>query len=128
MQQPKEVLVELWIKRSEEAFVDAEKNFANNSLLTTLNRIYYAIFYIVKALAEKEDFTTSKHSSLMGWFNKKFVYEDKVFTPELFEVYKKSFEYREKSDYNVIYNPDLETVQTLLADAKVFIEAVRKVI
>jgi len=128
MQQlPKETLIELWLERSQKALKAAENNVTSNDLEASLNRVYYAIFYAVRALAEKENFTTSKHASLMGWFNKKFVYEDKVFAPELFEVYRKSFEYREKSDYNVIYKPDLKTIQKLLADAKVFVEEVRKV-
>jgi len=37
------------------------------------NRIYYAIYYIVSALALKNDFFDIKHNQLLGWFNRNFV-------------------------------------------------------
>ena len=127
-QQHKEILIERLLEKSIETIKAAEDNMRLNYLETALNRIYYAIFYIVTALSYRHDYITSKHSNLKGWFHKKFIYEDKIFSNELFEIYKKSFEYREKSDYDAAFEPDIETVQNLLADAKVFIEAVRKVI
>jgi uncharacterized protein (UPF0332 family) len=124
----KNILIARWLEKSQDAMKVAEDNVANNHPESALNRIYYAIFYVVTALAQKEDFKTSKHASLMGWFNKKFVFENKVFEPKLFEVYKDASEYRLESDYDAMYKPDSEEVKELLANAKIFIEAVRKVI
>ena len=106
----------------------AEDSIINNNLESSLNRIYYTIFYAVMALAQKENFKTSKHASLIGWFNKKFVFEDKSLEPKLFEVYKDAFEYRQDSDYDPMYKPDLEEVKELLTNAKAFVESVRKLI
>ena len=128
MQEHSGILIERWLEKSQAAMETAEDNVINNNLEGALNRIYYAIFYMVMALAEKENFVTSKHAKLMGWFNKKFIYEDKTFDAVLFETYKKSFAYRQDSDYDAMYNPDLEEVKLLLDDAKVFVEIVRKVV
>lgn len=47
-------------------------------LSTALNRLYYAIFYAVAALAQKFNFITSKHSQLLGWFNREFIKTGKL--------------------------------------------------
>ena len=127
MQDNKKILIERWLEKSQAAIKAADDSIINNNLENALNRIYYAIFYVVMALAQKENFNTSKHANLMGWFNKKFVFEDKIFDPKLFEIYKDTFEYRQDSDYDAMYKPNLEEVKTLLADAKVFVATVRKV-
>ncbi|MDR1326886.1 MAG: HEPN domain-containing protein [Heliobacteriaceae bacterium] len=129
MEKPhKDILIERWFEKSDDAIKTAELNLEANLLTSALNRIYYGIFYVVMGLAEKHDFKTSKHAKLMGWFNKKFIYENKTFSPEIFEVYKLSFAHRQNSDYDAMYTPDLETATRLLADAKKFIEEVKKVI
>jgi len=40
---------------------------------TAVNRIYYAMYHAVSALALKDSFTTSKHLQLIGWFNREYV-------------------------------------------------------
>jgi uncharacterized protein (UPF0332 family) len=128
MQQPKDILIQRNLEKSDEAFRFAQIAVNENALTTALNRIYYTIFYTVSALAYKNDFSTSKHAKLMGWFHKKFVHEDKVFDRETYKIYEDAFSYRQDSDYDALYKPDLEKVKELLANAKVFIEVVRKVI
>ena len=124
----KDILIQRNIEKSDEALVVAQESLVNNRLTTALNRIYYAVFYTVSALAEKHDFKTAKHSKMMGWFNKKFIHEDKVFNKELSKIYDKIFQFRQRSDYNNEYPADIEKAKELLADAIVFIEAVRKTI
>jgi uncharacterized protein (UPF0332 family) len=124
----KEVLIELWLEKSDKAIEVAENNLSFDFLAAALNRIYYSIFYVVMALAQKSDFKTAKHSTLKGWFNKKFVYQEKIFEPELFDTYKNAFTFRQNSDYDAEYVYDIEDAKTLLNDAKVFIETVKKII
>ena len=66
----KEDLINIAVEKSNQAIKSAKDNIENNNLETAQNRIYYALFYIVTALAYKNDFITSKHSQLKGWFNK----------------------------------------------------------
>jgi len=79
----KNILIKRNIEKSDEALKYAELALNDNALTTALNRIYYAVFYTVSALAMKYDFVTAKHTKLMGWFNKKFIYEDKNLTKNL---------------------------------------------
>ena len=38
-----------------------------------INRAYYAMFYAVMALIVFESFSSSKHSGVLAYFNKKFI-------------------------------------------------------
>jgi uncharacterized protein (UPF0332 family) len=127
-QQPNDILIKREIEKSDEALEVAQESLDKNRLTTALNRIYYAIFYTVTALAYKNNFVTSRHTKLIGWFNKKFVYTEEIFTPEIYKIYKKAFDLRQESDYETLYTPSSEETKELLADAKVFIEAVKKII
>ena len=99
----REILMKVNIEKSDDSLKAADILIKENLLFIALNRIYYACFYTVTALAEKNDFKTAKHSTMLGWFNKKFVHQENVFDAELFEVYKKTFDYRTKGDYDTLY-------------------------
>jgi uncharacterized protein (UPF0332 family) len=123
-----DILIQRNIEKSDEAMLVAQESLENNRLTTALNRTYYAIFYTVCALAYKHNYATSKHASLMGWFNKKFVNEEKVFDKEIFQIYYRAFSLRQESDYETMYTPNFNETKELLEDAKVFIDVVRKII
>lgn len=123
-----EILVKHSIDKAKEALKNSEFNLSSNFLFGALNRAYYAIFYSVMGLGYLENFKTSKHSNLMGWFNKKFIKEEKTFSSEIFKVYKTSYEYRTKGDYNFDFNPSREEVEAVVKDAQIFFEEISKYI
>ncbi|NJK95313.1 MAG: HEPN domain-containing protein [Bacteroidales bacterium] len=45
----------------------------SDRLVVAVNRVYYGLYYAVTALALKNQFETSKHAQLIGWFNKEFI-------------------------------------------------------
>jgi uncharacterized protein (UPF0332 family) len=94
----KNVLINYRIDRAKETMKDAKMAIDNFSYHTAENRIYYAIFYIVSALACKYDFATSKHKQLMGWFNFNFI-KTNVFPTDLQKIYRETFDNRQESDY-----------------------------
>ena len=122
----REILIKVNIEKSDDSLKAAEILIRENILFKAMNLIYYACFYTVTALAERHDFKTSKHSSMLGWFNKKFVHQDKIFDKELYKVYRDSFNYRTKSDYDTLYVPTLEETLEILEKAKEFIKTVRE--
>jgi len=124
MKQHKEILAQIAVEKSETALRDACNNI-DISLFVAQNRAYYAIFYIVSALAYLDGFTTSKHKQLMGWFNKKYIHEEKVFDSSLTKIYSTLMINREKSDYDVTENPTKEQVLKGIESARIFIEIVK---
>ena len=124
----KEDLIKIAVEKSNQAIKSAKDNLEKGNFETSQNRIYYALFYIVTALAYKNDFITSKHSRLKGWFNKKFIYEDKVFGADMIEIYNELYQFRQKSDYDLGYTPDLQTVKESLIDVLKFMQNVKEIL
>ncbi len=126
MEYNKQDLIKYSLEKADIALSDAEFTLKNDKLYMTQNRIYYAIFYSVMALGYFYDFITSKHSALISWFNRKFIYEDKIFNKELFRIYKESFENRNKSDYEFTWKPNSENLKKDLEDAENFIRKIKE--
>lgn len=125
MTQPKGLLITNSIDRAEETLIVAKNNL-NLDLRTVQNRNYYAVFYIVLALAYLDGFQTGKHHKLMGWFNKEYIHKHKIFDKKLNEIYKKLITSREKFDYSVSEVPELNQVEEDLKDAEFFVQTVKK--
>lgn len=126
MEYNKQDLINNSLEKADTAFNDAEFALNNEKFYIAQNRIYYSIFYSVMALGYFHDFITSKHGTLLSWFNKKFIYEDKIFDKELFRIYKESFENRMKSDYEFTWKPNLYSLTKDLEDAKSFIAKIKE--
>lgn len=125
--QHKSELIKLSLEKAQQALKSAQDNINLQNLETAQNRIYYAIFYAVSALAYKNNFSTSKHKQLMGWFNKKFIYEDNIFNENMIEIYTEAFSFRQKSDYELTYiTTNTLEVEESLKEALFFIEEVKK--
>jgi len=120
----KKIFIDNFLDKSKEALIDTEVNIDNNRLNNAQNRIYYAIFYAVMALGYLENFITSKHSQLMGWFNKKFIYDNPIFDKEMYQIYKVSYTNRQESDYSIFVKPVKENVIKSYEDAKKFIKEI----
>lgn len=125
--QDNEIIVKNWIDKSDEALIAAEKNLEIELLSTSQNRLYYAIFYIVSALAKKNNFVTAKHNQLLGWFNKEFVKSQKI-DVENSRIYTKSFEFRQKNDYTFEFKPNKEKLKKDLELAKEFILKIKQLL
>ncbi|HBG48528.1 MAG TPA: hypothetical protein DDW90_03280 [Cyanobacteria bacterium UBA9971] len=128
MKQHKNVLIQNSFQKAEEALKTAEINLENNLLDGAQNRIYYSIFYAVMALGYYNKFITSKHSQLLGWFNKKFIKDDKVFEPELFQIYQNAYKNRMESDYEFTARPNREKLVKSLNKAVYFVEIIKNYI
>ncbi len=49
----------------------AKMNLENNKLAQSVNRSYYAIFHALRSLIAYDIFDSKRHSSIIGFFNKK---------------------------------------------------------
>lgn len=125
--QNKELLVNNWISKSKETLISAQKAVEINELHMAQNRLYYAVFYTISALAQKNNFTTSKHSQLKGWFNREFIKTKKI-DEKYGELYFDLFESRQKSDYTFTYKPNRENLEIDLELVREFISEIEKII
>ncbi|OGI02996.1 MAG: hypothetical protein A2Y25_03625 [Candidatus Melainabacteria bacterium GWF2_37_15] len=126
MQPHKTILAKVAVEKSDEALKAAYASL-DISLTVSQNRAYYAIFYIVCALAYLDDFIPliKSHHKLMGYFNKFYLHESKIFDISLLKIYKNLILNRESADYSFITKLVKEKVIIDIESAKEFIEAVK---
>ncbi|MFH0702891.1 MAG: HEPN domain-containing protein [bacterium] len=128
MQSDRKILIRHSLDKAEQALLSAKMNIDNDWLSDAQNRLYYAIFYCVLALGYLEGFITGKHGQLRGWFNKKFIYEDKIFDKSLLVIYNRLYKNRMLFDYTVYEIPEKSSAIEDLADAKIFVNELKKYI
>lgn len=120
-------LIKYRVKRAGETAEDARIAIENKRLHNAENRIYYAIFYIVSALALKNDFTTSKHSQLLSWFNSTYIKSGKI-SKDIGKIYKSQYENRLESDYDDYVQLNKEDVERDYQSMLSFISEIEKLI
>ncbi len=64
----------------------------------------------------------------MGWFNKIFIHEEKIFPDKIYSIYKESFENRQSADYSIHINFAKEEISRNLDNAKLFIKSIENYI
>ena len=120
-------LIDSRIQQAHETISEAEFQINNNYLRIAVNRIYYGMFYILLALALRNNYKTSKHQQLIGWFNKEFVKTGKV-DINVGRIIHKAFEDRSDSDYGIFIEFEKEEVLKKFEDMKKFINLVKNLI
>ncbi|MBU2447476.1 MAG: HEPN domain-containing protein [Bacteroidetes bacterium] len=110
-----------------ETLKDIEILIGNNLLLLAMNRIYYAGFYIVSALLLFEDFSTSKHKQLIGYFNRNYI-RNNLISIEIGEVLNKAFMKRTSVDYGDFVTVTKTEVIEYFEKIKIFVAEVDKLI
>lgn len=95
-------------KTFEAAKVLAESGFWNSAV----NRLYYALFYAVNALLVLNNIQTKSHSSTKSQFSLHFVKTGK-FDIKYGRLLSELFDWRQKGDYENIFDYDNDSVKPL---------------
>lgn len=99
----------------------------SNRLNVAVNRIYYGLYYSVTALAIKNQFETSKHAQLIGWFNKEFVASG-ILEKKFGKILRNAYHNRTKGDYDAFISFDKEEVVDMHNEMLDFIAEIKKLI
>jgi uncharacterized protein (UPF0332 family) len=127
MQVDKKKLIKYRLNRASETLEEAKIAIENKRYLLAANRIYYASFYAVSALAIKHEFKTSKHTQLLSWFNKNFV-KNGIVEKRLGKFYLDAFEMRQESDYEDFVVIDKTSIDEKVKLTLEFINKITKTI
>ena len=84
-----------------------------------INRAYYGMFYAVLALLIFEPYASSKHSGILGYFNRRFV-KTGIFPEELGRVINKAFELRQRGDYRELEELSYDLVRPFIDQSRTF--------
>lgn len=111
-------------KRPEE---DAHVAFTHLRLTNTVNRCYYAMFYMVSALALLDGFTSSKHKQMLGWFNRSYI-ASRQLDVHLKDILAYAFDSRDDGDYQDWKTFSSEEVSQFCTDTDEFVNTMEEFI
>lgn len=121
----KDALARYRIKQAEESIEEAKFLLAGKqSPRSVINRSYYSMFYAVSALLVYEPYSSSKHSGVLSYFNRRFV-AGGIFSENLGRSINKAFELRQRGDYREYFELTYEQVEPYIPEAEVFLNAVK---
>ncbi|MGA1826138.1 MAG: HEPN domain-containing protein [bacterium] len=123
----KNALIEHRIKKALNTIDEVDFLIDNNRLYLAVNRIYYAIFYLLSAVSLKYNFPTSKHQQLIGWFNKEFIASGKI-DRKYGKIIHNAYKNRSLGDYDDFVEFDIENVKNSFEEMKDFVGKVRRVL
>ena len=119
----RDALIEYRFKQAVESIDLAKFLVSSDKLVVAVNRIYYGMYYALTALALKYEFKTSKHTQLIGWFNKEFVFSKKV-DPKYAKILWNAYKNRTKGDYEAFILFSKGEVELMLTEMIDFIEEI----
>ena len=117
-------LIKYRLEQANETISDVQLLIENNRLRSAVNRIYYGMFYALLALGLANQFETSKHAQLIGWFNKYFINEGLI-DSKYGKIINKAFNRRTKGDYDTYIDFEKAIVIEMFNEMKDFISEIK---
>ena len=113
--------IETAYKTYEAAKVLADNGFWNSSV----NRLYYALFYAVNALLILNEIPTKSHSATKSQFSMHFIKTGRL-DKRYGRLLSQLFDWRQKGDYENVFDYDQTVVEPLFLPVKEMIEIIEK--
>lgn len=115
----REELVNYWLRKAEESLASARSELGAGRLSFAVNRLYYALFYLVTAALSARGVKLGKHSAVRAAFHKEFVRTGEV-EKSYGRLYDELFHTRHQADYLPLTELDETVVAQQLQDVESF--------
>lgn len=115
------------LERAKETLNEFEVLIAANKNNAAANRLYYAVFYAMRAMLATKELDSSKHKGVISFFNKEFV-KSNLFLKELASVVKDTYRLRTEGDYSDYVVIDSNELKETNKRVKDFITQAEKVL
>lgn len=113
------------LTKARESLKAAEMLFDGEFYDFSVGRSYYAMFYATEAVLLSKNLSFSKHSAVIAAFGKEFI-KTKIFPQKMRDSLVSAFELRQMGDYGSPGSISKEKAQTIIEQAKEFIEIVEE--
>ncbi|MGC1391468.1 MAG: HEPN domain-containing protein [Bacteroidales bacterium] len=111
------------IKNAKDALASAKLLAENSHWNASINRLYYACFYVVSALLYKNGIIAKKHSGLKHQFSQHFI-KTGLIDKNIAIVYLRLSDWRQKGDYDDFEDFNQEKTLPLFEPVEDFIRAI----
>jgi uncharacterized protein (UPF0332 family) len=125
MKGTKEDLVRYRLSRAKDTFEDAQILAERNKWNSTINRLYYSAYYAVMALLLDSDLKPTTHNGAKSCFSEYFILKN-IIPKELGKMYFQLFTWRQKGDYDDMFDFDKDKVMPYFAPVRELIDIIEK--
>ena len=91
----------------------------------SISRAYYAVFHSLQAILLTLGLSFSKHSGIIGAFNKEFIYKD-IFPKDFHKIIERLFKDRQIGDYEYEENLNADDASQDIRDAENIIISIER--
>lgn len=127
MKGSKEDLVRYRLLRARDTLDDAQILADNNKWNSAINRLYYAAYYAVMALLLDSDLKPTTHNGAKSNFSEYFIATNKL-PRESGKIYSQLFTWRQKGDYDDLFDFDKEKVLPYFIPVKELIDKIEEIL
>ena len=127
MKDSKEDLIKYRLLRARDTLDDAQILAEKNKWNSTINRLYYACYYAVIALLLDSDLKPTTHNGAKSYFSEYFIATNKI-PKELGKIYSQLFTWRQKGDYDDLFDFRKEKVIPYFEPVKRLIDAIENIL
>jgi uncharacterized protein len=120
-------VIQYWLQKADESLEAAQDEMRASRLSFSVNRIYYACFYVVSAFLLQERLQFKKHSGVRASFHKHLVKPGLV-SLEHGKLYEELFEARQRGDYIELVHFEKTQVEGWLFRAREFVLSIGSLI
>jgi uncharacterized protein (UPF0332 family) len=123
----RETLFRYRLQEATDTLADAEQMLAGGvSPRSIVNRAYYSVFYFILALIQKDGINarTSKHSGVIGVFDKEYVLSGMV-ERRMGKIVHSLFDARQESDYKEMAEVTVDDAKEAVSNALEFAEVIK---
>ena len=116
-------LVRYRLQQADETLREASLLLDQSAWRGAQNRAYYAMFYAVHALLATRQLGTSKHSGVLGLFDREFV-KPGLLPTALSRSLRLAFNRRQSWDYGEVGELDPQEITEMVVEARAFVQTV----
>ena len=120
-------LIKYRISRAKDTLDDANILAENRKWNSAINRLYYAAYYAVMALLLSADLKPTTHNGAKSNFSQHFIKTGKI-DKELGKIFSQLFTWRQKGDYDDLFDFQKETVLPYFDPVKELIDNIEELI
>ena len=125
MKGSKEELIKYRLERAWDTLDDARILAEKGKWNSTINRLYYAAYYAIMALLLNSGFKPTTHNGAKSNFTGHFIKTGEL-SIEFGKIYSQLFTWRQKGDYDDLFDFDKNKVEPYFEPVKALIEAIER--
>ena len=121
----KKDLIQYRLDRAKETLGDAEILAEKQRWNSAINRLYYSAYYAVSALLISNHISSTTHNGVKPLFSVNYI-KTGIFPTETGRIYSQLFTWRQKGDYDDLFDFDSEKVLPYFEPVKTIIELIEE--